>query len=321
MLFGGKTLGLDVGRSTIKLVARGWRGKVLEVAETPTMANRQSYDDEPSAEQITAGVRHLLAKHLEKRTQVYASVQGDGAVGGYIELPSLAAKQRELAVESAAVKQLPYSGSEAILNYLEVPGLDKTAGPAWFFLAVRKIAGDPVLSSLQSLEVEPERLEIHALALLRSFAAAHAREAHHVYAVVHAGARLTTVLVLKGPHPYALRSFKIGGDDFTYALQMGLQTDWAEAEARKRATPASAREVSVEPALLRWLEQVERSLKRFTREKIGGVVLSGGCAAWTGLDERVSQTLGLPVVVARPAVAGVNPDEYARYAVALGLGL
>jgi len=145
------------------------------------------------------------------------------------------------------------------------------------------------------------------------------------------GSRLTTVVVTLEGHPYFARDFALAGSHFTYALQMGAQSSWQEAEQHKLHLDATDREVSLEPALTRWLDQVRRVLEACTRSlpelrpQVQRVFLMGGSAAMKGLAARLEETLKTPVTV--ETWVDLSPPQnqpkaqLARFTTALGLAL
>jgi len=141
------------------------------------------------------------------------------------------------------------------------------------------------------------------------------------------GYQRTSVVLLKGPHPYFCREFRLAGSDFTYAFQMGDQVDWPEAERRKREYDVGEKDFKVESFVQRWLGDVQRSLSYAAQKHAQlvptQVILSGGTALWKGLAGRLSEFLSLPVRLHqwdRLKLSGSSgPNEIALYDEAIGL--
>lgn len=309
MVFRSRVLvGVDVGHQSVKAaVMTHNRRQVLDLLEKEALPGRQFLDDAADDDAVAAAVRDMLAPYAGPKAKynatIGAAVQGEGIIAHYVELPRLEKKQLQVAQEAASVKFVPYTTGEAVNAWIPIPPISGGDCLAWLFVATRKKAFDATRDLFRRAGIRLEKMEASFLPMLRSSIRHEGGKAPGFQGLVHVGSRMTTLCVLREGNPYSVRAFRIGGADFTYALQMGAQSTWAEAEAHKRSYDATAREVAVEPALARWLEQVRRSLEAFHTQhakagaRVERIVLSGGSSAWKGLGERVSEELKLPVSV------------------------
>jgi len=153
-------------------------------------------------------------------------------------------------------------------------------------------------------------------------------------ALVDIGAAVMKTNVTRGGASIFARDIPFGGNRYTEAIASALSLSFDEAEAAKLgqgahagSTAAAVESVSRELAL-----EVQRTFDYFAStaesERIGKIVLSGGCAELPGLTEYLAATWGIPVETARPfdrIDAGRYADEVAAagasLAVAVGLAL
>jgi len=330
-------VGLDIGHHSVKAAILGPNKKmILNLMETEFLPERAFLEDQWDERRAIETVRTTLAPILDPGSKFKATLrvgfQSDAGVGRYLELPTLKKDQVETALQSAAARILTFPVQEAVLTSLPVPipGKAGRSGGIFLLASPRKEA-EARGAFLNRCGLQVERLEVAPLPLLRALTANRGEFPGEPVALVRVGSRLTTVLVSMEGHLYFARDFVLAGSHFTYALQMGAQSSWQEAEQAKQRYDATTREVALEPVLTRWLDQVRRNLEACTRSlpelrpPVQKVFLSGGSAALKGLDSRLEEALKIPVVredwvnLAPPKAQPHAP--MARFTTALGLAL
>ena len=128
-----------------------------------------------------------------------------------------------------------------------------------------------------------------------------------------------------------------GGDHYTHAIARELALSFDRAEAAKCGRDPDVAEAALGPALVaasrELCREVQRTFDYFAStaesERIGKIVLAGGCAQLPGLNEYLASNWGIPVELARPferiEVAPAYAEEATAMApalaVAVGLGL
>ena len=296
--------GLDAGRHSVKVAVLAQnRREILDLIEEPVLPERHALEETADTQALGAAIQRALAPWTARpRTTctLTVAVQGEGPVGTLVTLPALKKEQVEIALEAATVRMLPYPRTEAAVGVVPAPTAPGS-GSSWFITAVRKEALGRLEECLRGCGATATKMEVHVLPMVRTFMANYASSGE-LEGLINVGSRMTTMVAVQGGAPVALRCFRIGGDDFTYAHHMTLQGSWQEAEAHKVASDAMAREVAVEPPLTRWLDQVRKSVQTWARSDGPGCpsrfTLTGGGAAWKGLAPRVAELLDLPVRVA-----------------------
>jgi type IV pilus assembly protein PilM len=324
-------LGVDLGSYALKVCCLDRSGTTCTVSHVPMVAQRQSKEDDLNPAQLGA----LACQHIERvareagrsTPKIHLSLEDATAATGYVEVPRLTREQLKLALPTAVARDIPYTLAEVDLYPFEVPALHKSDHLGYFFLAIPKatLVARKGLFAQGGLEVAS--CEPGVLALVRGLARNHTIPSEECSLVVVCGFRTTHVILLSGGKPYFSRDFGMAGADFTYAFQMGDQVDWNQAEQSKLDYHVGERDFKVESFIQRWLTEIQRSLK-FARQRFpmlhpGQVILTGGTALWRGLDERLSEALGLPVRVEQwhqlQPSSSSGPAEIVFYQQALGL--
>src|SRR5258706_956542 len=156
-------------------------------------------------------------------------------------------------------------------------------------------------------------------------------------ALIDIGASIMKTNVLRAGATIFARDIPFGGNNYTQAIAQKLSIAFEQAEAAKLGKDVGVKwETLVPPleAVSRDLSlEVQRTFDYFAStaesERIGKIVLAGGCAQLPGLNEDLSSNCGIPVELARPLdridVAPAYAEEAAAMApalaVAVGLGL
>lgn len=336
MWFGKRTvLGLDLGEYSLKCASvEPETGRVRALHEAVLFPERQNRTEVLEPALLEDRVRTALAecrRHCTpwSRHQVVSLPARAGACG-YQEFPPLSGPEMSLAVPSKVSKLIPFPLSEVSISHVPIPLARPAEGQGGiFYVAVQKGPLQQLMDLLRKLGLRVRRAELPPLSLAREFHRNHPELSDSFHLLVNLGFRNSTLTVVRGGYPYHARGAALGSADFTYALQMGAQSTWEQAEASKRAYDHRRREPAMEPFLHRWMEEVRKTLvqaeRRFSEEscRVRGVFLSGGEARTAGLAERLSETLKLPVQVdswaALQGPANSSPETF-KVAVGLALG-
>lgn len=332
------TTGLDLGQHSVKFsLVENEIGNVLEIYEAPILPARQSREESLAGEDLKQRLTSLVKTVQKERPSflrgVNTAIQGEGTLCRYLELPPLSPKEMEVAVPSQAMKFIPFPKGEMKISYFQVPPLSPGEKKnTIFFVAAQQSAVQELAQLLEGCGLEVQRVEIPILALVREYARNYEMPPDQFVALVNVGFRLTEIVVLREGYPYFAREFLLAGRDFTYAFQMSGQSSWEEAERHKLSYDTVLRDVAIEPALTRWMDEVKKTIVSFSGSFPGQaiavqqVVLSGGTANWKNLSQRLSEHLELPVLASswnrvKPREKTPDADKSCTYKVAVGLAL
>ncbi|MBX3169787.1 MAG: pilus assembly protein PilM [Candidatus Eremiobacteraeota bacterium] len=301
MLWGKKThLGIDLGSDSLKVCTLDSKGTSCSVSLFPVLPDRSSQEQKLEGPALHQRLAALAGELPSKgKSKVHLSLHSPTSASGYLELPKLSADKLQVAIPSAVAREIPHPLHEVNLFPQLVPALMDSHAQGIFFVAVPKAVQEAHLQAFTQAGFEVSAPTPGMVARLRGVTRNLTLPPEQVTALVLSGYQRTAVILLKGPHPYFCRKFRLAGSDFTYAFQMGDQVDWAEAERRKRAYDVSEKDFKVESFVQRWLGEVQRSLtyasQKYSQLVPTQLILSGGTALWKGLAERLSEFLSLPV--------------------------
>jgi type IV pilus assembly protein PilM len=318
--------GLDIGSDAIKWASVDVESaRILELQSAELMSGRSSRaddleitDDGPRS--LTTRLRDVLADFSRSAAQWSRSVTTAIAARetncGYVELPALNAKELEVAVPARVAALIPFALDDVQLSYVPVAPLDPAVkGSAVIYAAVLKKVLDPYTQALKSSGLDIRRVEVAPIALARELAFNRPAEKDRLLGIVHVGFRWTHFIVARAGNPYYSRQIPLGGRDFTYAFQQGSQQTWQDSEQAKRSHQAYAHEhePAIEPFLVRWMDEIKRSLADFRKrhprapEGPARLYLSGGSALWRGLEARLAEHLQLMVLLDKWEALSASP--------------
>ena len=302
-------LGIDIGHYSLKAaVLDSGRNRIIDLIEKQIMPERQYFEDSVEEDKIVTRCKDALDLYLSGKsgyeTEFSSSIQGEGAISNYIEFPALDKKKLEMAIKSSTIKYIPYPIDEAEITYIPIPPLKNSEeNKAFFFSAINKSFINKERTFMEKCGIKLSKTENFIIPLLKSFSVNQGKFPDEFITIIYVGSRITSVVVIRDGYPYYARDFSVGGSDFTYSFQMASQSSWQEAEDYKINYDFTLKKHSVESALLKWLEQIRKSLAAFKSLNrkldlsISRIFLTGGSARLMNLDKRLSQYLDIPVVV------------------------
>ena len=330
-----QSFGLDIGSSAVKVVelleaGDGYAVGALAVVPLPpdTIADG-AIKDPPT---VIAAIKDAVAKAGIRSRDAVIGICGRELIIKKIEIPEVPAKELAGAIQLEAEHHIPFAADEVFLDH-HIVGRRQGAMDL-ILVAVKKAKVTEYAGVVEEAGLIPAIVDVDGFAIENQYAANAPAPTEEAVALIDIGAAVMKTNVMRGGASIFARDIPFGGNRYTEAIASALSVSFAEAEATKvsgradTATIAPAIEsVSRELAL-----EVQRTFDYFAStaesERIGKIVLSGGCAQLPGLTEYLTSTWGIPVEKAQPFSridAGSYADEVATagasLAVAVGLAL
>jgi type IV pilus assembly protein PilM len=334
------TFGLDIGSSVVKVVelAEGRAGEfALQSFATMPMPRdiiAEGTIKDPAV--VTEAIKECVDRAGIKTTAAVISISGREGITKRVSLPRVSPKELADAITLEAEHHIPFAVDDVFLDY-QVMGESGNAMDV-MLVAVKRVKVLEYVSAVEDAGLQAVVVDLDDFALQNQYEQGNRAEGEAV-ALIDIGASVMKTNVIREGLSIFARDVPFGGNTYTDAIAQRLSIPLEKAEAAKQgqsvgvnwddmvpALEAASRELSLE---------VQRTFDYFASmaetERIGKIVLSGGCARLSGLDEFLSSSWGIPVELARP-FAGIQVDasrfpaeEMERIgpslAVAVGLGL
>ena len=330
--------GLDIGSSSVKALQLRDAGgtprlTALGMASLPPDAITDgSIKDAPT---VIEAIRSAVSKSGIKARETAIAISGRELIIKKVQIPEVPAREVHDVVQLEAEHHIPFAIDEVFLDYHTV---GQHGGVMDLILvAVKKSKVLEYASVVSEAGFEPSIVDVDGFALGNQFELNFPDERTEAVALIDIGASTMKTNVVRGGATIFARDIPFGGNNYTQAIAQQLKIPFEQAEAAKLGRDVGVRWEAVVPALeavSRELSlEVQRTFDYFAStaesERIGRIVLAGGCSLLPGLNDYLASNWGIPVELSRPfARIGVDPaygEEVnaagPALAVAVGLGL
>jgi len=334
------TFGLDIGSSSVKVVelAPSRTGQALKsfaMVDLPRDAISEGSIRQPAV--VTDAIRECVQRAGVGSQSAVISVSGRDSIVKRVPLPKVSAKELADAIYLEAEHHIPFAIDDVFLDY-QVMG-ESANSMSVLLVATKKVKVLEYVSVVEDAGLESSVVDLDAFAIQNQYEMGAGGDAGEAVALIDIGASVMKTNVIHGGTSVFARDVPFGGNNYTDAIaqRLGIPVDRAEAAKRGHevgvhwddlvpALEAVSRELSLE---------VQRTFDYFAStadsERIGKIVLSGGCAKLAGIEDFLASSWGVPVELARPLVgveheSGPVSEEELKsveclLAVAVGLGL
>jgi type IV pilus assembly protein PilM len=332
------TFGLDIGSSAVKVVhlregSAGPSLNALGVVNLPADFITDGIIKDPPG--VVDAVKEAVDQAGVRSRNVAIGVSGRELIIKKVQIPEVPAKELRDAVQLEAEHHIPFAIDEVFLDYHIMGRRDGAMD--LLLVAVKKSKVLEYVSVAEEAGLNPVVVDVEGFALGNQYEMNHPANGHEAVALIDIGAAVMKTNVVRGGASIFARDIPFGGNNYTQAIAQHLKISFEQAEAAKLGKDVGVSWDSLVPALesvSRELSlEVQRTFDYFAStaesERIGKIVLAGGCAHLPGLSDYLSSTWGIPVEVAQPferiQVAGAYAEAVAAagpsLAVAVGLGL
>ena len=309
------TVGLDVGSTSVKVVALGPRK-----GSGPRPIIGQNLvpvaQDQDASDAIKAAVSPL---QLPVRT-VNVAVSGQWVIMRIVEMPLMKSAEMKQALPFEAQRYLPFNIQDVVIDGAVLGPAD--TNKQWVLIvACKKELIDRRIDWVRRAGLDAALIDVDALALANGFlASANGHSAEKTRALMNVGALLTSLVIFKGDIPYLVRDVPWGADKlFRFAAeQIGI--DAAEASTQlAQGAPGPELLSATKLASETLVTELQLSFDYF-ENRFGQppeeILVSGGLSQSAGFMEALKSHLTQAVSPWAPA-SGLS----AQFAVAYGLAL
>jgi type IV pilus assembly protein PilM len=321
------SFGLDIGSSAIKVVqlreaGDGYALSALGVAPlAPDTIADGTVKDPPA---VIAAIKKAVADSGVDTREAVIGICGRELIIKKIEIPEVPEKELAGAIQLEAEHHIPFAADEVFLDYHVV---GQRAGVMNILLvAVKRAKVTEYAGLVEEAGLTPAIVDVDGFALENQFELNSTPPADEAVALIDIGASVMKTNVTKAGASIFARDIPFGGNRYTEAIASALSVSFQEAEAAKlgAAKDPTTIATAVESVSRELALEVQRTFDYFAStadsERIGKIVLSGGCAQLPGLTEYLAATWGIPVETAQP-FSRIDAGSYADKVAAAGASL
>ncbi len=333
-----ETFGLDIGSSAIKVVqlrptAGGHAVTALGVTSLPLDVIADGTIKDPPT--VAEAIKEAVGRAGVRSKEAAIGVSGRELIIKKVLIPEVPAKELRDAVQLEAEHHIPFAIDEVFLDYHV---MSRRQGQMDLILvAVKKSKVVEYVGVVEEAGLNPVVVDVDGFALGNQYELNRPEDPGEAVALIDIGASVMKTNVVRAGASIFARDIPFGGNNYSQAIAQQLKIPFEQAEAAKLGHDVGVSWESLVPALeavSRELSlEVQRTFDYFAStadsERIGKIVLAGGCALLPGLTDYLSSTWGIPVELARPFERIEVPPPYAdevaaagpTLAVAVGLAL
>jgi type IV pilus assembly protein PilM len=330
-------IGIDIGSHAIKLVRFGQSGTryhLLNVAMLPLPPDAVVDGAIAKPLAVQDALRRLLTLEKIADRHVALALSGHSVIVKRVQIVRMTEDELVNAIPFEAEQHIPFDIADVNIDFQTLDDPANGSGRAnqmeVLLAAAKRDRVEELSRVAQAIGLRPLVVDVDMLALINCFALNYPDEvAGHIVSLVHIGASMMTVLVVKKGFSTFQRDIPFGGNQYTAALQKAFGLSHEDAEALKFGGQAGQRPQGEALTVLQRvtedaIAEIQRSFDFYLAsagdEPIEKVFLSGGCARLKGLPQVLATRLKLPVELLAPFRLVEVPEHAfdAEYVRALG---
>jgi len=303
-----RTVGLDIGSSSIKLVevVDASQGYLLNTyAQIPLEKGVIEEGGIVNAGMLQDAIRRLVKVSRCKTRKAVVSLSGHKVIARRASFQAMEEDDLRQLINDEGANYLPFDDITSINFDFQILG-EAESGPGQIEVILVAAKKDVVQSYVDVIEkagLKPVIVDVDSFALETMYEANYDFEDQDVVVLINLGASMTNINVVKGGKSIFTRDIPMGGRFITESIQEKLGVSFEEAEAVKieaaTADPGDSGAMRVNPLDVAeaLLMEIERSIDYFRSthggEYVKDVILSGGSSKIAGISDALTQRLGI----------------------------
>ncbi len=308
----GNLTGIDIGSYAVKVVKiKGAGDRRLLGAVGYSKLDHLAFPQESS--RLSGILRTLFSAQRIKTRKVAAVLPGSSLTLMHMYLPKMPKKDMKEAVRWEMRKQISFPPDELVCDFTTIGEVKRGEESMLSLIAFGAQNGDVerLLKTMEDASLNPVAVDVVPMAMLLSFDHNNAWEEGANYSMVDIGDSKSTLAIFKDRKLVFAREIPIGGKELTNVVMNALSCgeDVAEAEKIKYGVVRSDESASgVVDAISGVIERLAAEMHRsfdyyqaqFREGSISKIFLCGGTAKLKGIDDFLSNILGVPCFIDDP---------------------
>lgn len=329
-------LAVDLGSSYLKVARLGEGGRVISCDLAPlSLLTAEDIKSKSRQEGLVVdALKALVSRTGSGRLESVSMLSGRSVFIRRVKVLQMSKAELDKAIRFEAKTTLPFPIGEAVLDYLVVRKFEEAGVKKQEVLifAVPRKALDEHLGLLRRAGLEPAAVDISPFVYLRYFEKYHPEMAGRTFAYIDLGSDKTEINIFRDGNVLFNRTIADGGRSLTQAIVDDLGLGWDEAEALKKefghplkldkaGLPKGAKgektwaaHEAVAHLYVQLITDLKRTLEyfgsQFPEVSIEKIIIGGGPANASGLDQFLAQNLEVPVErLTQPAEVPLAPTS------------
>ena len=296
--------GVEVGAGAVKALKLAREGdalRVLEFVEVPH-PRPMSAPDVDEADAVRVAVGALASRHAMAGDSIAISAPGQAGFVRFAKLPPTEPKQVANVVKFEAAQQIPFPLDDVEWAYQTFVSEDAPDIEVGIFAITRERVMER-LAVWEELKLEPGMLALSPIAAFNAVAYDQGFSDDTPGTVIlDIGTTATDLIVVDGERVW-IRTFPMGGHNFTEALVSSFKIDYAKAERLKREADRRKEKrhifQAMKPVFSDFAQDIQRSLSYYRQlhpeAELKRMIGLGSTFKLLGLRKFLSQSLQMDV--------------------------
>ena len=306
-------VGLDIGCFALKLVELNERkgSYSLRSLGVETLSPEAIVDGAIMDSSLVVEAIHKLSAATNVRSPSFAtSVSGHSVIIKKIELPTMDRDELAESIQWEAEQYIPFDINDVRMDYVLLNDGEYASDQMEVLLvAVKREKVNDYVSVISQAGKQPALVDVDAFAIQNAYELNYDVDDSRVIALVNMGAGVTTLNVLVRGQTVFWRDIAFGGAQFTEALQREFNLSFEQAESFKRGNPVDDQDPAHAEEVLNGVAaemagELQKTFDFFSatsgEPSVDEIVLSGGCALTMGLQNVLTERLGVFIELMDP---------------------
>lgn len=306
-----KVIGLDIGSSQTKMVelSTGKNRKLLNYGLSKVLPDAIVEGEIIDREAVLDSIRSLIENKGFTTKDVVIGLAGRDVIIKRITMDRMSEADTREQIKWEAEQYVPFDINEVSLDFDIVnPNFGENQQEVILVAAKNELISN-LSALLKELNLNPVIVDTTAFAIQNVFEYNYTPAADEIICLIHIGAGMTVINVIKGGSSLSARDVYYGVNAFISKLQKEVGFNYEDAaNAVKGAIPVGASQDSVQGVFESFVSdlgtQIERSLQFLSsvtgEEKVSRMYLSGGGSLIPNLLEYLKRRLGIPIELINP---------------------
>lgn len=315
-----KVAGLDIGDHSIKFaeikkVGHGY--ELVQFAILPTPQEAKAGESIADHLSLAPALNKLMDMYKRKLPKVALALSGNSVLIRHFILPPMPEDEMAEAVKFEVEANLPIPISELVVDFIKVGEVEEGALKRIevMVVAVRKEIVNRFAQTVSTTGLEPVRMDIEPLALLRTLGLCEDIENLGSFAIVNIGSNSTNISIFENTTLRFSRGIASGGHKISSVLTNRLGLSYEQAAASKEdinvntvvdfeALSEDNKAAIIRPVLEDLFMEINRTIEfyqaKYRESNIRKMFLCGGSASLKGLADLAASRLAVETKIVNP---------------------
>ncbi len=308
-------IGVDISASSIKaleLSRSGEHYRVERYAAEPLPQNAVVEHTIAEVDQVARVLERVVKRSGSRCRHVSLAVAGAHVISKIINIPAgLKEHDLQMQIEMEADRYIPYPLDEVNLDFEVISADEESADQSNVLIAAcRKEIVDDYMAVSHAAGLMPLVIDIETYAMENAYSLIASQMPgggmEKTVGIIDIGATTTSINVMHNKRSVYTRDHNFGGRQLTDEImrRYGLSYEEAGLAKKQGGLPDNYQTDVLRPFMEALCQEVMRALQFFYSStpynSVDQVLLAGGCAQITGIDELVAARVGVPSMIANP---------------------